>query len=262
MRIVTLTTDFGAGDYFVGAMKGALLSVNADAKIVDITHEIEPQNIRSAAFNIFAAYRAFPEGAIHAIVVDPGVGSARRALVVVGERHLFVAPDNGVLSLVYENEPEAAVFEITNDRFFRQPVSRTFHGRDVFAPVAGALSLGVLPSELGEQIYDFVRFETARPRYDDAQTIVGEIIHIDRFGNCITNIKRDDFPIDLNANNLRLTINGREISKLHFFYAEAESNEIFMIAGSADFLEISKFQKSAAAELNVNVGQKLEFKIL
>src|ERR1700749_837742 len=145
--IVTLLTDFGTEDYFVGAMKGALLSANPEARIVDITHEIPPHDIEAAAFTLLAAFETFPEGTVHVAVVDPGVGSARRAIVVEGAGQFFVGPDNGVFGHVYERLKRFRVFHVVEEKFFRESVSATFHGRDVFAPVAGALSRGTRPSE-------------------------------------------------------------------------------------------------------------------
>lgn len=260
MRIITLTTDFGTSDYFVGAMKGAVLAVEPAATLIDITHEIPPQDIRAAAFTIFAAYQTFPAGTIHVVVVDPGVGSSRRAILAMSEKHFFVAPDNGVLSFVYENEPQTRVFHLTNDRIFRHPVSATFHGRDVFAPVAGALARGAAPAELGEEITDFARFETSKPLRVDERTIRGEVFHIDRFGNCLTNISANDPKPEFQDKNFWLEINEMRILTLRQFYAEAESGELFMIFGSAGFLEIVAFQNSAAKLLNVKSGQNVILK--
>lgn len=259
MKAITLLTDFGTTDYFVGAMKGAILSVNPEARIFDITHEAPPHNIRSAAFTLLAAHSTYPKGSIHVAIVDPGVGSARRPILAVGENYFFIAPDNGILSWIYENESEISVFHITNNRFFRQPVSNTFHGRDVFAPVAGALSRGVLPAELGEEITDFVRFETSKPLKIDENTIRAEIIHIDHFGNCVTNLTQNDLLP--NFREFSIEINEREISRLQNFYAEAtQKGEIFTIFGSAGFLEIVAFQDSAARLLKAGIAQTLTVK--
>lgn len=261
MKIITLTTDFGTSDYFVGAMKGAILAVNSNANLVDVTHEIPPHEVYSGAFTLFAAYKTFPPDSIHLIVVDPGVGSNRRAIIAVSEKYTFVAPDNGILSLIYRQEPKISVFEITNERFFRQPVSRTFHGRDIFAPIAGALSRGVMPSELGGRIVDFVRFETKRPRPVDENAIEAEILHIDRFGNCVTNIMPDDLPEDFFKHGFRLKINEHTITNHCEFYAEAAGkSEPFVIWGSAGFLEIVVFQNSAARRLKIKPEQDFVIK--
>lgn len=250
--VITLLTDFGTRDYFTGAMKGVILSLNAEATIVDITHEIPPQDIAAAGFNLFACYKNFPRGTVHVAVVDPGVGSDRRAILAVTDEHYFIAPDNGLLSLIFGAEPGIKVFELNKDRFFNHPVSRTFHGRDIFAPVAGWLSKGAMPEELGDEITDFVRFETPVPRAGENE-IRGEVLHIDRFGNCITNLDEQ-----LLQESFHLEIKGRKVSKLLKFYAEAsENNEIFMIFGSAGLLEISAFRGSAAQILDINTGDEV-----
>ena len=161
--IITLLTDFGAADYFVGALKGAILSVNPQAQVVDITHEIAAHDIRAGAFTLLAAYEAFPPQTIHVAVVDPGVGSSRRPILVATREHFFVGPDNGLFSYICEREPEPRVYHLTEEKFFRPMVSATFHGRDIFAPVAGALSKGTPPASLGELITDYVRLAPLTP---------------------------------------------------------------------------------------------------
>jgi S-adenosylmethionine hydrolase len=233
-------------------MKGVILSLNPEARIVDITHDIPPQDISAAGFNLFACYHDFPRGTIHVSVIDPGVGSDRRAILAVTDEYYFIAPDNGLLSLLFATEPDIKVYELNRDRFFNNPVSRTFHGRDVFAPVAGWLSKGVLPEELGDEILDFVRFETSKPVAIGENKIRGEILHIDRFGNCITN-----FDEQLLAGNFHLEIKRQKVTKLQNFYAEAEQDEIFMIFGSSGMLEISAFRGSAAQILDINTGDEV-----
>jgi S-adenosylmethionine hydrolase len=249
---IALLTDFGTKDYFVGAMKGAILSVNEIAKIVDITHEIPPQDILSASFTLRACYKNFPKKTIFVAVVDPGVGSNRRAILVETNDYYFVAPDNGLLSFVFDAEKDFRVFELTNEKFFAENVSRTFHGRDVFAPVAAHLSKGAKPSEFGAEVKDFIHFESANPRKISASKIEAEIIHIDRFGNLITNLEEKDLPASFS-----LEISGKIIYKMQDFFAEAETGEVFMILGSASFLEIVAFRDSAANLLNAKVGQKI-----
>src|SRR5215208_1866290 len=161
--IVTLLTDFGTADYFVGALKGAVLASNPEALVVDITHEVPPYDVEAGAFTLRAAFETFPEGTVHVAVVDPGVGSERRAVVVAGRGHTFVGPDNGLFGHVYERVRPFRVFHVTNESHFRREVSATFHGRDVFAPVAGALSRGVRPEEFGPEVEDFVRLSTSSP---------------------------------------------------------------------------------------------------
>ncbi len=249
---IALLTDFGTKDYFVGAMKGAILTVNEDAKIVDITHDIPPQDIASASFTLRACYKSFPPKTIFVAVVDPGVGSNRRAILIETADYYFIAPDNGLLSFVFEAEKVFRVFELTNEKFFAENVSRTFHGRDVFAPVAAHLSKGVEPNEFGAEIKDFVLFNITIPRKISTNKIEAEIIHIDRFGNLITNLEEKDLPASFS-----LEVGGKTIDKLQNFFAEAETGGVFMILGSAGFLEIVAFRDSAANLLKAKIGQKI-----
>src|SRR5262249_19198705 len=157
--MITLLTDFGLSDYFVPAVKGVILTINPETKIIDITHDVAAQDVHSAAFLLGACYHNFPAGTVHVAVVDPGVGSSRRAIIVATGEYLFVGPDNGIFSFVYARETGFRVFRIMDDQYFRHPVSLTFHGRDVFAPVAAHIARGVKPEEIGEEIEDYVRFE-------------------------------------------------------------------------------------------------------
>ena len=239
--LITLLTDFGTADYFVGAMKGVVLSINPHAQIVDITHEIPPHDIEAGAFTLLAVYKTFPPGTIHVAVVDPGVGSARRPVLVTGGEQFFVGPDNGLFSYVYEREPRSRVFHLTRERYFRQPVSATFHGRDIFAPVAAALSNGVAPADLGEEIEDYVRLARLAPQESRDGNLSASIIHIDRFGNCVTSITPQDLSEERIASGARLVIHGREIASFRRFYAEktASDGELFAIWGSAGFSKSS-----------------------
>ncbi|HEX8459030.1 MAG TPA: SAM-dependent chlorinase/fluorinase [Pyrinomonadaceae bacterium] len=264
MSIITLLTDFGAADYFVGALKGVILSVNARARIVDLTHEIPAHDIRAGAFTLLAAYDSFPAGTIHVGVVDPGVGSARRPLLIATGRYFFVGPDNGLFSYVRERERNISVFHLTNEKFFRAHVSATFHGRDIFAPVAAALSHGVSPETFGRLIEDDTRLAPLAPaRADDggAAAWSASVIHIDRFGNLVTNITRRELAFEEFARGVRLEINGRVITSFRRFYAEeTEASEeaesgLFAIWGSAGFLEIAADRASAAQILRVERGQ-------
>lgn len=256
--LVTLLTDFGTADYYAGAMRGAVLAVNPEARVCDITHEIPPQDVEAAAFTLLAAYDAFPEGTVHVAVVDPGVGSARRPILVVTERHRFVGPDNGLFTYVCERESAHRIFRLTNSKYFRDEVSATFHGRDVFAPVAGALTLGVRAEELGETIDDAVRLETLAPRVAADGSVEGRVIHVDRFGNLVTNVTRGEFSDEEFGRGARLFVGGREIKSLRRFYAEragGEAGEAFAIWGSAGFLEISVNKDSAARLLGATRGR-------
>ena len=242
--VITLLTDFGTADYFVGAVKGAILSVNPGAVIVDVTHEIPPQDIEAGAFTLLAAYKTFPPGTIHVAVVDPGVGSTRRPIIVSANEQFFVGPDNGLFSYIYDREPSHKTFHVTADRFFRPTVSNTFHGRDIFAPVAAALSNGVAVEEFGQLIEDEVRLPSLETPL--------RIIHIDRFGNCVTNITRDHSPREI-------VVKGRTISEFRQFYGEGDDQSLFAIWGSAGFLEISVNGGSAAKVLAAKRGDEVSF---
>ena len=245
MSAITLLTDFGTADYFVGAMKGVILSINPQAVIADITHEIPAQDVAAGAFTLLAAYETFPAGTIHVAVVDPGVGSERRPLVVSAGDYLFVGPDNGLFTYVYDRHSSFAAFHLTETKYFRHPVSNTFHGRDIFAPAAAALSIGIDAASLGPQISDPIRLPSP---------IGPQIIHIDHFGNLITNITRDQFT------GTRLTVNGRVISAFRNFFGEnvGEPNEPFAIWGSAGYLEIAVNGGSAAEVLRVKRGDQVK----
>ena len=233
-------------------MKGVILSIEKNAQIIDITHEIAPQEIRAAAFTLRACFRDFPVKTVFVAVVDPGVGSSRRAILVETENYFFIAPDNGLLSFVFNGSDDFRVFEITNENYFYNPVSRTFHGRDIFAPVAAHLSVGAKPAEFGKEITDFIKFAETKPRKTNETQIEAEIIHADHFGNLITNLKKEDLP-----EKFVLNIGEKRIEKLQTFYAEAGKSEIFMIFGSAGFLEIVAFQDSAREILSAKIGNKI-----
>lgn len=252
-RPITLLTDFGSGDYFVGAMKGAILSVNPRASIIDITHDIPPQDVSAGAFTLLAACRSFPEETIHVAVVDPGVGSERLPILACAGNQFFVGPDNGLFSYVVEQDPSYRVFQISNSKLFRQPVSSTFHGRDVFAPVAAALSVGLAPDTVGGEIKDIVMLEPLAPIELGDRQVKGRILQIDHFGNCITNFTIDTLPGD----NWMLSINRRTITTFKRFFAEETPSreKLFAIWGSAGFLEIAAQDTSAAKILAAKRGQ-------
>lgn len=250
--IIALLTDFGTTDYFVGALKGVILAINPAAQIIDITHEIPAQNIASTSFALRACYRNFPKKTIFVAVVDPGVGSSRKAILVETEDYFFIAPDNGLLSFVFDETENFLVYELTNEEFFCRPISRTFHGRDVFAPVAAHLSKGINAKQFGAEINDYVYKAENKPENLGENEIAAEIIHADRFGNLITNLGKEDAP-----GNFSLEIAGKTIEKMREYYSEAEQSEIFMIWGSAGFLEIVAFRDSAAELLKAETGQKI-----
>jgi S-adenosylmethionine hydrolase len=249
---ITLLTDFGSADYFVGAMKGVILSINPEVTIVDLTHNVPPQDIEAAAFTLLAGYQSFPAGTIHVAVVDPGVGSGRRPVVVEAGKHFFVGPDNGIFSYIRDREPGAKSLHVTNDKYFRQPVSATFHGRDIFAPVAAVLSLGVEPEDMGKEISDPVRLKPLQPERLRNGKLKGRVIHIDRFGNCITNIRREDF-----TEPGQLQIASKIIKSFRRFFAEGGRDKLFGVWGSAGFLEIAANNASAAKILGIKRGERV-----
>lgn len=252
---ITLLTDFGTSDYFVGALKGVILSVNTAVTIVDITHEIPPQDIATAAFTLLASYQSFPVGTIHVVVVDPGVGSSRRAIAASAGGQFFVGPDNGLFSYVFEREPPEKIVQLTNETYFRHTVSNTFHGRDVFAPVAAALSTGARLDSFGPEVSDSVKLESLTPTRLNTSALKGKIIHIDHFGNCVTNFDKQALK-GIESPSLRLK--RRRIDEIRHSYNEAKRNEdVFAIWGSAGFLEISANQRSAAALLKLKRGDKV-----
>lgn len=255
--LITLLTDFGTADYFVGAMKGVILSRNLEARIVDITHEIPAHDIESGAFTLLSVYKDFPLGTIHVCVVDPGVGSSRRPIAVEAGGYYFVGPDNGLFSFVYERESEFKVFHLTRTEFFRATVSNTFHGRDIFAPVAAAISNGSLLNELGEEITGYVRLDVIEPARVREGEMEARIIHIDRFGNCVTSLTREHLPENFVSRGVRIVVNDHEIIAHRKFFGEGEDSSLFTIWGSAGFLEIAAFQSSAAKILNAARGQKV-----
>lgn len=256
-RIITLLTDFGTADYFVGAMKGVILSVNPEARVADISHDIPPQDIEAAAFNLLCCYKNFPAGTIHVAVVDPGVGSERKPIAIECAQQFFVGPDNGLFSWICEREETWRAFQLSNDRFFRRPVSNTFHGRDIFAPIAAELSKGLELNELGEAVDEIVRLEPLEPKRLDDGRIEGRVIHVDRFGNCITNLRPARLSSSSEASSWKLTIKDREIGSFVKFFAEDLEADIFCIMGSAGFLEIAARNRSAAQLLNLKRNEPL-----
>jgi S-adenosyl-L-methionine hydrolase (adenosine-forming) len=256
-RIITLLTDFGTEDYFVAAMKGVILTRSPGSVLVDITHAIPPQDVRAAAFTLSAAYANFPTGSIHLAVVDPGVGSDRRPVLIETGAHLFVGPDNGLFSFVLDRVPEAQVRHLTNAAYFLPNPSSTFHGRDVFAPVAAALAEGVSPEKLGPTIQDPIRFQSSHYESTPDGALCGRIMHIDHFGNCVTNLPWDRLLPLSAAHPFSLQVKGFHIQKLAQSYREgaADRGTPFLICGSAGFLEISVQSNSAARKLKIRVGE-------
>jgi S-adenosyl-L-methionine hydrolase (adenosine-forming) len=261
--IITLTTDFGVNDHFVGAVKGVLLETAPDSQIIDISHAVQPFDILDGALTISQAYSYFPSGTVHVVIVDPGVGTTRRPIILTGDRHLFVAPDNGVLSLVYDREERISVRHVTADHYFLQPRSNTFHGRDIFAPVAGYLAKGVDPERFGQEVTDYIRFAAPRPKPVDERTLRGVVLKVDRFGNLITNITPRDFPklFETVPPKFRIGLGKGQIIRLCSNYAEGGPGEAFAILGSMGFLEVAANRASASQLLGAMKGSEVTLQL-
>ena len=255
--IITLTTDYGINDHLVGVMKGVILNINPDVNVVDITHGVLPHDILDGALTIGQAYRHFPPKTIHVVVVDPGVGTQRRPILVASDQHYFVAPDNGVLSSVYDQTEALYVWHIISEHYFRQPVSKTFHGRDIFAPVAAWLSKSWQTSAFGEPVTDFVRFAIPKPKAT-GNTIKGIVLRVDQFGNLVTNFKVEDVPA-LAAADGKFTIKAGNatITKLVPTFAGGSNGEAVGVIGSSGYLEICVNKTSAARILGIGRGAEV-----
>lgn len=266
MSIITLLTDFGTRDEYVGLMKGVILSINPSVTIVDITHRIDSQDIVQAAYAIRSAYRYFPSGSVHLIVVDPGVGTGRSLLALEMGNQYFVAPDNGVLTLLFNEETISSLIKLTNSNYFLETVSRTFHGRDIIAPVGAHLTRGVKLHKMGDEISlsGAVRLENIQPRVSDAGEIAGIIVAIDHFGNLITNI---DFQV-LAPNILpgltqsaRIRIGPHTIMGIGETYENGAPNSPLALIGSRGYLEVAVNKGSAAVVLNARKGDTVQVEI-
>ncbi|MEW6419069.1 MAG: SAM-dependent chlorinase/fluorinase [Nitrospirota bacterium] len=258
--IITLTTDFGYKDPFVGIMKGVILNINPLANIVDITHDISPQNILEAAFAIEMSFESFPYKTIHVVIVDPGVGSVRRPILVITDHHYFIGPDNGVFSQIYNLVHETlSVIHITAEHYFLPQRSATFHGRDIFAPVAAWLSRGINVSKFGDPITDYVNIPIPVPIVLEGNTIEGEVIYIDRFGNVTTNIRNQKIG-ELFADNpegrLKVIAKGKE-APLKNYYSEAGDNGLYSLINSFGYLELFVRMGNASSDFGISVGEKV-----
>jgi S-adenosylmethionine hydrolase len=250
---VALLTDFGTRDHYAGALKGVVLSICPDATLVDIGHDIPAHDVLAGALELAACYRYFPTGTIFLVVVDPGVGSTRRGIAADTGDYRFVAPDNGVLSAVFHDVTPKKVVELTERKYSRPTVSRTFEGRDRFAPAAGHLAKGVALVSLGKSIKDFAILDLPRPTVT-ARELAGEIVRVDRFGNLITNIDRKTFEHFASGAAIAILVGGREIPRVVATYAEAPAGELCALFGSTDHLEVAVNAGDAAATLRLARG--------
>lgn len=260
MPIITLSTDFGAVDEYVGAMKGVILTVYPSVAIVDVTHELPAHDVRYAAHALAAFYRFFPRDTVHVIVVDPGVGTERRILAVETDVHTFIAPDNGVLTQVFQNEPVHRIVSVENPAYFQETVSQTFHGRDVFSPVAAWVSKGVDIGRIGPVVDagETVRLSLPAPQRLDDRTLMGTVTMVDRFGNLTTNIDvrtLTDFLGDARPEAVSADIKGYRIDGLSTSYASAGAGQPLMIVGSRDALEIAVNRGNASRRFGTVEGE-------
>jgi S-adenosylmethionine hydrolase len=256
---ITLTTDFGTNDHFVGAMKGVILDITPEAQIVDISHAVQPFDVLDGALTISQAYSYFPSGTVHLVVVDPGVGTARRPIIATSDKHYFVAPDNGVLSLVYAQEERMRVRHVSSDHYFLQPVSNTFHARDIFAPVAAYLAKQVDSQKFGDEIQDYTKFAAPKPKVVDANRMRAVILKVDRFGNLITNITPKDAPMLFEAEPapFKLVVGNKEVTVIRKVYGEGAAGEVFGIMGSMGFLEIAANRGAASQITGAGKGNEV-----
>ncbi len=259
--IVTLITDFGLGGEYSGAMKGAVLSVNPLCQVIDITHQINPQHILQAAFVLKNTYSYYPAGTVHVVVVDPGVGTSRRPVVLEKDGHLFVGPDNGVFTLVLTQRGKTTGYEISRGKYFHASPSDTFHGRDIFAPVAGHLSEGLPAEAVGPPVERWMKVSWPQPRVV-GRRIRGQVLWADSFGNLITNISRTRFGPLFKGSPFRIKGPGWRIDRVHRTYGEGSPGQPMALFGSTGFLEIALNQGNALDSLGLAPGDSVTFFLL
>jgi S-adenosylmethionine hydrolase len=271
---IALLTDFGTTDTYVGVMKAVMTRIYPAIRFIDLTHEIPPQHVQQAAFTLLKTYRYFAPGTIFLVVVDPGVGSARRAIAAQADDYFFVAPDNGVLSYILDEVDTKTVVELTNPAYQLIPVSNTFHGRDIFAPAAAHLAAGVPLSEFGAPVEHIAQQLNLSLKIDGAQ-ITGQIISADHFGNLITSIgefhwtadnhlelhprfgKQLEKPIRFDANKATIGVNDQQVTGIRRIYGEAQAGDLMALVGSGGYLEIAINQGNAAQFLNIASGTQV-----
>jgi S-adenosylmethionine hydrolase len=252
--IITLTTDYGTNDHLVGTLKGVILKICPEANLVDITHNVTPYDLLDGTLAIGSAYSYFPARTIHVVVVDPGVGTERRPLLVTGENQYFVAPDNGVLSLVYEREESILVRHANVEHYYLQPVSKTFHGRDVFAPLAAWLAKGSQAAAMGEEITDYKKFAMPRPKPAEGSS-KGVVLRVDSFGNLITNFRPEDLPpAAIESGSINLQVGSQAVTRLVDTFAKGNPGEAFAYIGSNGFVEIGVNRGNASKALGASRG--------
>jgi len=251
--IIALLTDFGTQDHYLGALRGVALSICPDATLVDITHEIPPQDVLTGALELASAFRSFPEQTVFLCVVDPGVGSTRRAIAAAAGGYRFVAPDNGLLTIVLRQHPPTCVVELTDPRFAHSTISRTFEGRDRFAPAAAWLASGTDIRALGRLLTAWTTIDVPAPRID-ADELIGEVLHVDRFGNLVTNIDRATFDRFGAGSAIEIAVAGQTVTKVVTTYSDARAGTVIALFGSGDYLEIAVPGGSAKRRLGLSRG--------
>jgi hypothetical protein len=259
--VVAFLSDFGTRDHYAGTLKAVVLSVCPDATLIDIGHEIPAHDVLAGALELAACYRYFPVGTIFLVVIDPGVGSSRRGIAADCGDYKFVAPDNGVLSAVFRDTPPRKVIELTERKYARPTVSRTFEGRDRFAPAAGWLAKGIALVSMGKSISNYHVIDLPRPEVTKDH-IAGEVMRVDRFGNLITNIDRRSLEQFANGKPIGITIGDRKIERIVATYAEAPSGELCALFGSTDHLEIALNAGDAATNLGLGRGTKAQVRLM
>lgn len=255
--IITLTTDYGTHDHLAGVLKGVILNIAPTASIVDINHHVVPFDLLDGALAIGASYSYFPPRTVHVVVVDPGVGSQRRPILVSAGQQYFIAPDNGVLSMIYEREAPVTVRHITATHYFLSPMSNTFHGRDVFAPAAAWLAKTFASEAFGDEITDYVRFTLPRAKATGS-ALKGVVLRVDSFGNLMTNLTLADLPpATITDGKIRMQIGGKSVERLTQHFAQGDPGEPMALPGSSGFLEIAINRGHAARTLGVNRGAEV-----
>lgn len=255
-RVIALLTDFGLDDNYVGTMKAVITGINPKACVIDLSHGVQPQDILGGAFLLSASYKFFPKGTIFVVVVDPGVGGERKIVCVQTRDYIFLAPDNGILGPVMAREEILSMVEVSNAKFFLPNVSSTFHGRDIFAPVAAHLSMGLKPERLGDTLKVLKKIDLPRPEVSADGTLIGEVICVDRFGNLITNID-DNLIRTAGLRISSIAVGGKRIDKLSTSYQDGCLGELMALIGSSGHLEVAVNCGNASKSLNCSRGDKV-----
>ena len=261
MSVITLSTDFGWDDPYVGIMKGVILGINPRATLVDISHGLSHHRLPEAAFKLAAIAGYFPKGTIHLAVVDPGVGGARRPIVIKTKEQYWIGPDNGIFTQILRAFPDFRLFHLTNPNYFLKQVSHTFHGRDIFAPAAAHLSRGLSMTAFGKPIFDPVLLDLPEPVFRK-NFLTGRVLYAERFGNLITNLSREAMKDRMADRDIRIRIGTRTIQSLHENYAQVKPGELLALFGSSGYLEIACNLGSAAKTVGYEAGKMMVIKIV